>query len=249
LQPYFAFFSQLGIFLLILTLPHFNKEITRTTQIVAVMIILWIFTGLGFVIDFHFGIPLLAWTYLFIAVLAGIQFIFKEKGVVLDYSYTAFIAISCLGIGLILTPTLLLGGGYKNMDCDVDIISYYETFGEELNSIIPVGSQVFWWGSSPVPLVYLPERNIYPAQLNSTAYWRGEFSEEITEGIVRKGYWNSELGQQWVYEADYLIVSKGIREEWLLEVLQDDEFHIVLQKPNPGTCQRELDYWVYHHVP
>jgi hypothetical protein len=197
LQPYFAFFSQFGVILLILALSHLDKKIKRTTQFFVVMVILWIFTGLGYVLDFHTGLPLLAWTYLFIAILAGIKFIFTEKGMLIKYTLSAYLAVSCLGIGFLLSPTLLLGGGYQNMDCDVDIIAYYEAFGDELNRIIPEGARVFWWGSSPAPLLYLPERNIYPAQLNSTAYRVGGDSENK----LRRGFWNDVLGQQWVYEA------------------------------------------------
>jgi hypothetical protein len=239
LQPYFAFFSQLGVILLILVFPHFDKKILHRTQVVMVIITLLIFTGLGYVVDFYSGFPLLTFTFLYIAILAGLKLIFAEKRLLLKYSLCAFLAVSCLGIGLLISPTSFLGGGYQDLDCDIDIISYYETFGGELNQIIPEGAQVFWWGSSPVPLLYLPDRGIYPAQLNSTAYFVGRDSDVL----LKRGFWNDLLGQQWVYEADYLILKSGAKK------LKEDEFQIVLQKPIPGNCQRELGYTVYQHLP
>jgi hypothetical protein len=245
LQPYFAFFSQLGVVLLIIVTTHLRKEVTKMAQLILILVILWVFTGLGYVVNSNTGLPLLAWAYLFITIIAGVKLIFTELQILSEYSLSAYLAVACIGIGFLLSPTILLGGGYQDMDCDTDIINYYETFGEELRKLIPEGSRVFWWGGSPVPLLYLTDRDIYPAQVNSTTYVVGGNTDEL----LREGRWNDVVGQQWLYESDYLIIKRNNREGWFQEEIKKDEFILILHKPVLGTCQRELEYLVYQHLP
>jgi hypothetical protein len=242
-QPYLAFFSQLGIFLLIISFGNSDKEVSNISQIVFMVLVILIFTGVGYVFNYKASIRVPSIVFVLIALSSVLKHILRQKTLI--YSLSTIIAILSLGVGFFFSPTTLFGGGYRDLDCDVDIINYYEVFGSELSNIIPEGTQVFWWGSSAVPLLYLPDRRIYPAQLNPTAYHIGGNSDNL----LKRGFWNDILGQQWVFEANFLILKSGIRPKWIKNVIDEDEFHEVLHLPIGGSCLRDLDYSVYQRLP
>jgi len=82
-----------------------------------------------------------------------------------SYSYWALVIF--LLAGTLLTPSVVLGGGYNTYDCGGDVIASYEAAGAHLAQNIPPGSSVYWKGSlSTVPLLYVPGIRIFPAQIN-----------------------------------------------------------------------------------
>jgi len=111
--------------------------------------------------------------------------------------------ITLLLAGLILTPTPALGGGNKEQECG-DVIRSYEDAGNLLRTLIPKGALVYWYGGlSPVPLLYLPDVRIFPPQLNDGYSFRNGGDPEQLE---RNGYWNESLSDQWMLEADYVLL-------------------------------------------
>lgn len=118
----------------------------------------------------------------------------------------ALISVTML-IGIILSPTLLLGGIDLKAECRQDIINSYEQIGAELAQHIPSGSQVYWKGnSSPTALLYLPGIKIYPPQLNA-AY--SLVQDRDAQKALRYGFWNKVLDQQWRSQADVLLISES----------------------------------------
>jgi hypothetical protein len=82
---------------------------------------------------------------------------------------------SLLILGLILSPTRVLGKGNDFFDCDgSNVLASYERAGEYLRSVIPPGSQVYWDGRMDSIFLYLPDVKVYPPQLNhSHSYFVG----------------------------------------------------------------------------
>ncbi len=116
-------------------------------------------------------------------------------------------------VGLVLSPTKLLGGGDKLdiYDCGVDVLSSYELAGEYLAEKIPGGSSIFWQGGrSAVPLLYLPDAEIYHAQLNGMYTYFSSGDDEI---LLKYGYWNNSLAQKWYSQADIILVKEREYEE------------------------------------
>ena len=111
-----------------------------------------------------------------------------------------------IAIGYILTPTQLLGGGDDAFVCSQDVVANYEYVGAVLNQQIPAESTVFWQAYSPIPLLYIPQVNIYPAQLNNLSTLRlgGE-----TESLARYGLWNEVLAREWITVSDYVMIEEG----------------------------------------
>jgi len=66
------------------------------------------------------------------------------------------------------------------------------------------GALVYWsGGDSAAPLLYIPEAEIFPAQLNDGYTFRiGGDSETLD----RLSYWDEALRTQWLGEADYYLI-------------------------------------------
>jgi hypothetical protein len=118
-------------------------------------------------------------------------------------SWGAFTLLAFFTLGLVLSPTVIFGNA-PEPDCGGDVIATTEAAGKLLASYIPSGSQIFWEGGlSPAPLLYMPGIKIYGAQLNDGyAFRKGGNSDEL----YRYGFWNQELSDKWMDEADYLLI-------------------------------------------
>ena len=84
------------------------------------------------------------------------------------------------------------------------MIASYEAGGARLAEVVPAGAKVYWWGGlSAVPLLYIPEAQIYPAQINDGYSYR--LSGDADE-LERFGWWNEELAEKWLQEADVILI-------------------------------------------
>ena len=112
-----------------------------------------------------------------------------------------------LGVGLLLSPTKVLGKGNDFFACpESDVIARYEEAGAELREIIPPGAQVYWSGRIDAIFLYLPDVEIYPPQLNQVhSYYLGG----DPDFLLLRGRWNDELAEQWLGEADYILNELG----------------------------------------
>lgn len=128
--------------------------------------------------------------------------------------------------GMVLSPTLVLGGGYRNYDCGGDVIKAYEEAGSHLQALISNGSHVYWGtGGSPVPLLYLMDIEIYPPQLNGIYSFKYGGSPD---GLLKFGIWNQSLAEKWSVEADVILVNSSVfknqSQAWLASILDSDVF-------------------------
>lgn len=124
------------------------------------------------------------------------------------YPLAALALITFLVFGGLLSPTPLLGWRWKDNGggCDRNTIAAYEQIGAYLSEHIPPGSKVYWLGGlSSVPLLYLPEAQIFPAQLNNGYSYR---QGGDTETLERYGLWNKELAHEWALEGDYALIKE-----------------------------------------
>ena len=142
----------------------------------------------------------------FIACMQIILVIGKKKSAFKTSKFSIMI-LAFLLIGIVLSPTNILAGKGSIESCDsVDVLAHYEKVGEYLRRIIPNNAQVYWEGFIPVPLIYLPEAQIFPAQLNMEFY--------LVEGgdidfVERKGLWSDEIAARWLEEAKYIILDES----------------------------------------
>ncbi len=145
---------------------------------------------------------------------------------------------------------LTLAFGYLNRtyDCGEDVIDSYETAGKFISNLIPDGSKVYWLGgNSPTLLLYMPQAEIFPPQLNMAYTYRlgGD-----PEDMLKFGSWNKVLAEKWLQEADYVLlehdkINDGIARTFL-EVT--DEYFEVATSPPVLECRPGSYIHVYERI-
>jgi len=149
-------------------------------------------------------------------------------------------------LGLILSPTKVLGKGNDFFDCDgSNVLASYERAGEYLRSVIPPGSQVYWMGRMDAIFLYLPEVKVYPPQLN---HLHSYFVGGDADALLRTGLWNDVLARQWLTETDYVLVEAGLQQDWVMEILDSDKYIKLKPAPKTEKCRWQSSILVYKRV-
>ena len=131
------------------------------------------------------------------------------------------------------SPTALFSAGFKPYDCytpppehktlgnclaeflsvndyrhpGLDTPQRQAEIGTQLSAVFHPNAKVYWEGPEAVtPLLYIPYPiETFPAQYNAPFnYHRGGSAD----ALERFGYWNETLAQQWLQEADFIVVSQ-----------------------------------------
>ena len=126
----------------------------------------------------------------------------------------AYVVLGLLvGLGILLSPTPLMAGSKQVTNlCKVDVIASHEQVGAQLRAVIPAGSLVYWMNNvSPLPLLYLPQVRVFPAQLNHWYTFREGGDPAYLE---RLGYWNQALADRWLQQADFALVEDKYVEQF-----------------------------------
>lgn len=122
-------------------------------------------------------------------------------------------------------------------DCGWDVIAAYEEAGAHLAEKIPSGSKIFWLGGlSVAPLLYLPDYDLYPPQINNGYSYRlaGDPDE-----LRRYGWWDENLYEQWYQEADIILV-----EGWRVKD-QGDFFDEIVPTPPFLPCKPDTEIHIF----
>lgn len=139
--------------------------------------------------------------------------------------------------GALLSPTPVLASTASTYACQADMLSAMDEVGEHLQRYILPEKSVYWQGSlSAVPLLYIPDAQIYPAQLNDGYTFRmgGD-----TYRIRKFGLWNEELRDQWLDEADYIIIQEQYYDPEWKQFLESGDFDELLKSPAVNPCARD----------
>ncbi len=142
--------------------------------------------------------------------------------------------------------SLVHGNTFINYDCGTDVIASYEASGAHLRSQIPGDASVYWAGGlSPVPLLYLPKAQIFPAQLN------GDYSYRIggdPASLDRFGFWNAAMAESWLGQADFALVEQGEFSGWLAEVVASERFEELPATPLAVGCRADSSIRIFRRV-
>ena len=174
--------------------------------------------------------------FLFSTVILQYTLLRKKKN---DFGY--LLLISFLIFSFIVSP-LIAEKEYDPEYGQRDIISSYEEAGHYLAQYIPARSTVYWkGGNSLLPLLYIPGGvEIYPTQFNANNNKRYGGDPDT---ILRMGFWNTILDDQWKAEADYVVmINYTYSDEWraFLSPSQFEEYphSTTLLEDNPDAFLR-----------
>jgi len=146
--------------------------------------------------------------------------LFSQKRQKQDFNRLVFGFI--LVMGMVLTPSGLLGQTPSENTCGGDVIAAYEKVGSELQDLIPSGESLYWAAGSVVtPLLYIPDAGIHPPQLNGIYSYRRGGNRDLLE---RAGYFNEESVLDWRSTDSFIINSNRNMVAVWQEILNPEEF-------------------------
>jgi hypothetical protein len=143
-----------------------------------------------------------------------------------------------LGFGVILSPARYFVQGLDTMTCAQNVIASHQGVGVQLQSVIPEGSTVFWDVKSNMLLLYLPEVDVFLPQ-TSFKFTLVDDPDADWNQLQRFGWWNVELGEEWIRQADFIVVEQRFFDElweWDQRVARG-EFEIILRSMDPESCR------------
>jgi hypothetical protein len=115
----------------------------------------------------------------------------------------------------ILTPLKSIGGELNALQCQSNVIESYEIVGESLGSKIPAGSKVYWAIESWMLYLYIPDIEIFPPQTMIHYRYIPQTPDLSNDYLLQHGYWNQTLKEQWIAEADFILVEgRYYKDEW-----------------------------------
>ena len=148
-----------------------------------------------------------------------------------------------LVMGLILSPTRVLGLGNDFFDCaGTNVLASYQKAGAALSQVIPPGSKIYWEGRIPAIFLYMPDVKVYAPQLNHVhSYFIGGESDVLW----RYSQWNDDLARQWLADADYILVQNTEKVYLTDEMLKSGQYVRVFSAPRAEKCRWQSVIQVY----
>lgn len=142
-----------------------------------------------------------------------------------------------LVFAVILSPAANLGGRMYFERCESDVITSHEQVGAQLRNVISPGSLVYWDVKANMLLLYLPGVETFTPQLNHI-FTKVTTGEELDLDLLyRFHWWNNELGEQWIQQADYIAVENRFLNETWLERLENGELKVVFRSSPVEGCR------------
>jgi hypothetical protein len=137
---------------------------------------------------------------------------------------------------MLFSPSIALGGGFTQWNCNMNVIKTYEQTGQFLARNLPSDDLVYWDGGNAVAiLLYVPNIHIMPQQLDDQ--WNF-FHGGDSNTLARLGLWNDELAKLWRDEANVFIIQQVDYPAWQ-SYLNVSEF-TELQVPQlPVNCESD----------
>jgi len=115
----------------------------------------------------------------------------------------------------LLTPLKSIGGELNAKQCQSDVIISHEFVGEKLQTKIPPGSKVYWAIESWLMYLYIPDIEIFPPQTMIHYRYISQTPGLTSDYLLQHGYWNQTLKEQWINEADFILVEgRYYKDEW-----------------------------------
>ena len=153
-----------------------------------------------------------------------------------EVNFASFALLLILAFGILTGRSGLFGGQLTAEPCQESVIDSYQQVGAALNDLIPPDSQIYWGVESGMLLLYLPEAEVFPPQLDGAAAYIDD-PDADTELLRRFGWWNSELKEEWLQQADYILVeNRWFDKEWQARLDAGQLDQVYLSEP-AASCR------------
>jgi len=161
-------------------------------------------------------------------------------------SFVVIVVTIFLIIGTMLSPTPVLGGGFRAFTCTGNVIEAFEKGGQYLAEVIPAHSLVYWdGGNAAAELLYVPDIQIFPQQFDGD--WN-YVEAGNSDKLARYGFWDQELARRWQEEAGVFLFqadkfpdwkayvnneafNEAPRSTWALNCAPDTYLRVFIRKP------------------
>lgn len=160
------------------------------------------------------------------------------KGLKTNRAYYGNFAITIgLVLAVIFSPTPSLGSRMYFQRCQKDVIVSHERVGGQLNAVIPPGSLVYWDVKANMLLLYLPEVETFTPQLNHI-FTKVKTAEKLDLDLLyRFHWWNDELGEEWIQQADYIAVENRFFGETWRQRVENGELEVIFRSAPVESCR------------
>lgn len=180
----------------------------------------------------------LYWIFVILLVfgLTGLLYRILKKQSALKASFGNFALLAFMSAALMLSPTQVFYKETANARCQADAIASHEIVGAELAAMLPEEAQVYWSVTSNILLLYLPDVEVFPPQLNTSFNFVENATPEESDEIYRFGYWDEYLRADWLEQAGYLVVP-GERYNRFEDIIVPSQYERVGTTSPYNTCQ------------
>jgi hypothetical protein len=194
------------------------------------------------VFGFGSGVLLLALSYLLYRWAQRKQ-VLQSPG--FSYGYLSLVLV--LAAGALLSPTIVLSGGYNTYRCSGNVLRTYEAAGRHLDETIPADALVYWKGTlSAVPMLYMDDIRIFPPQIND-GYSYLTTGDDL-DLIQRYGRWNDELSIRWAKQADYVLIEDRSFFGWLRDLIREGKYQEMTPTPLTVDCRDDSEIRIFKNL-
>lgn len=158
-------------------------------------------------------------------VVGGVMWYSSRRAPVISSGETASrLLITFLGLGILLSPTEILGGEMSTFRCQPGVIEQHEEAAERISTHLTDGDTIYWIGSNTQAVLLELERGMdlsfFPQQMNAQYSFRigGEGRD-----LAKHGFWNSEIGRRWLQKTDVVILEQEALVGWFAPFTSDIE--------------------------
>jgi hypothetical protein len=147
------------------------------------------------------------------------------------------VLLAFFALGFVLSPTRIFSLGDNTLTCGGNLIAAYGNLAAELRPFVRPFDRLYYQGpNSPAILLYLPPVTIYPPQLNNVFSFSTQERGSSSDELLRFGYWNQELKDRWIANADLVLIEARRYPEWQAQV-EAGNFDILLQTGAIEPCR------------
>jgi hypothetical protein len=69
-----------------------------------------------------------------------------------------------------------------------------------------------------------------------------------TDALLRIGLWNDVLAKQWLAQTDYVLIESGLKQDWVMKIVDSDKYEKLKPSPRPEKCRWQSSILVYKRV-